>query len=148
MMLPVSVTGALSALAGARTKGIRAPILVSIGSALLGCVCLLFVDHATPALSIAAVVMLFGLPQGLFSTATQAAVYIQAPANAIGTAAGLQRTAGYIGAIGAAGLLALMYGQRATDQGFHRLALVLGVLSAVLLVLSIFDRTLPRGSVG
>jgi sugar phosphate permease len=92
--------------------------------------------------------MLFGLPQGLFSTATQAAVYIQAPADAIGTAAGLQRTAGYLGAIAATSLLALMYGQRATDHGFHGLAVVLGVLSAFLLVVTIFDRTLPRGPVG
>jgi MFS family permease len=148
MMLPVSVVGALSSLAGARTKGIRAPILVSIGSALLGSICLLFVDHATPAWIIAVVVMLFGLPQGLFSTATQAAVYIQAPADAIGTAAGLQRTAGYIGAIAATSLLAAMYGHRATDHSFHSLATVLGVLSASLLVVTIFDRTLPRGPVG
>ena len=148
MMLPISVVGVLSSLAGARTKGIRAPILVSIGSALLGCVCLVFVDHATPTWIIAVVVMLFGLPQGLFSTATQAAVYIQAPADAIGTAAGLQRTAGYMGAIAATSLLALMYGQRATDHGFHSLAVVLGVLSASLLIVTIFDRTLPRGPVG
>jgi MFS family permease len=148
MMLPVSVVGALSSLAGARTNGIRAPILVSIGSSLLGCACLLFVDHATPAWIIAVVVTLFGIPQGLFSTATQAAIYIQAPADAIGTAAGFQRTAGYIGAIAATSLLALMYGQRATDHGFHSLAVVLGVLSASLLVVTIFDRTLPRGRVG
>jgi MFS family permease len=148
MMLPMSVVGVLSSLAGARTKGIRAPILVSIGSALLGCVCLVFVDHATPTWIIAVVVLLFGLPQGLFSTATQAAVYIQAPADAIGTAAGLQRTAGYIGAISATSLLALLYGQRATDHGFHSLAVVLGVLSAFLLVVTTFDRTLPRGPVG
>jgi MFS family permease len=148
MMLPVSVVGALSSLAGARTNGIRAPILVSIGSSLLGCACLLFVDHATPAWIIAVVVTLFGIPQGLFSTATQAAIYIQAPADAIGTAAGFQRTAGYIGAIAATSLLALMYGQRATDHGFHSLAVVLGVLSASLLVVTIVDRTLPRGRVG
>jgi MFS family permease len=148
MMFPVSVVGALSSLAGGRTKGIRAPMLVSMGAALLGCLCLLFVDHTTPAWLIAGVVMLFGLPQGLFSTATQAAIYLQAPPDAIGTAAGLQRTAGYIGAIAATSLLALLYGQRATDHGFHRLAVVLGACSAVLLVVTIFDRTLPRGSVG
>jgi MFS family permease len=148
MMLPLSVVGALSSLAGGRTKGIRAPILVSIGCALAGCVCLLFVDHATPAWVIAAVVMIFGLPQGLFSTATQAAIYIQAPADAIGTAAGLQRTAGYIGAITATSLLALMFGHRASDKGFHSLALVLGVISAILLIVTIFDRTLPRSPAG
>ena len=145
MMLPVSVVGALSSLAGGRTKGIRAPVLVSMTAAVLGCVCLSFVDHATPAWLVAGVVMLFGLPQGLFSTATQALIYIQAPADAIGTAAGLQRTAGYIGAIAATSLLALMFGQRATDHGFHHLAIVLGALSAVLLVVTIFDRTLTRG---
>ena len=148
MMLPVSVVGALSSLAGGRTQGIRAPVLVSMGAAVLGCVCLLFVDHATPAWLVAGVVMLFGLPQGVFSTATQALIYIQAPADAIGTAAGLQRTAGYIGAIAATSLLALMYGQRATDHGFHHLAIVLGALSAVLFVVTICDRTLPRGPVG
>jgi hypothetical protein len=45
--------------------------------------------------------MFFGLPQGTFSTATQAAIYIQAPAEQIGAAAGLQLTAQYIGAIAA-----------------------------------------------
>jgi len=144
MMLPLSVVGALTSLAGGRSKGIRMPILVSIGAALLGCIGLHFVNHATPAWIIAAVVTLFGIPQGLFSTATQAAIYIQAPADGIGTAAGLQRTAGYIGAIAATSLLAFMYGQRATDHGFHRLAIVLGALSAALLLVTLFDRTLPR----
>ena len=87
--------------------------------------------------------MLFGIPQGTFSTATQAAVYLQAPAEEIGTAAGLQRTAQYIGSIIAASLLALVYGQRATDHGLHVLALVLGVISAVLFVATVFDPTVP-----
>jgi len=74
----------------------------------------------------------------------QAAVYIQAPADEIGTAAGLQRTAGYIGAIAATSLLGLMYGKHATDHGLHSLAIVMGVLSAFLFIATIFDRTLPR----
>jgi hypothetical protein len=41
-----------------------------------------------------------------------------------------------------------MYGQHATDHGLHRLAIVMGVLSAVLLVGTIVDRTLPRGHIG
>ena len=97
---------------------------------------------------IAAAVMFFGLPTGLTSTATQAAVYIQAPADEIGTAFGLQRTATYIGAITSTSLLGLMYGQHATDHGLHSLALVMGALSAVLLLGTIFDRTLPRSPVG
>jgi len=97
---------------------------------------------------IAAAVMFFGLPTGLTSTATQAAVYLQSPAAEIGTASGLQRTATYIGAMTSTSLLAIMYGQHATDHGLHNLALVMGALSVVLLVGTIFDRTLPCGHVG
>jgi sugar phosphate permease len=78
------------------------------------------------------------------STSTQAAVYIQSPAEGIGSAAGLQRTAQYLGAIAAAGLLAIMFGPRATDHGFHGVAIAMGVLSALLLVFTFFDRTIPR----
>jgi len=62
----------------------------------------------------------------------------------IGTASGFATTATYIGAITSTSLLGLMYGQHATDHGLHCLAIVMGVLSAVLLVGTIFGRTLPR----
>ncbi|MGZ5842347.1 MAG: hypothetical protein ACXWJ8_10485, partial [Xanthobacteraceae bacterium] len=52
----------------------------------------------------------------------------------IGTAAGLQRTAQYIGAIAAASLLASIYGERASDHGLHSLAAVAGALSAILFI--------------
>jgi hypothetical protein len=45
-------------------------------------------------------------------------------------------------------LLGIMYGQHATDHGLHNLALVIGALSVVLLIGTIFDRTLPCGPVG
>jgi MFS family permease len=131
--MPMSVVAAASSLMGLRTKGLRMPFLVSIGASLAGCIGLLLVDSGTSVWSIAIAVMFFGVPLGTFSTTTQAAVYIQAPAEEIGAAA-LQRTAQYIGAIGAAGLLALMYGQHATDYGLHNLAAVTGVLSALLFI--------------
>ncbi len=68
---------------------------------------------------IAAVAILFGhSTRHVFGFSTQAAVYIQAPPNEIGTAAGLQRTAFYLGAIIAASVLALVYGQHASTAGF------------------------------
>lgn len=148
IMVPVSVIAAVSSLAGAKSKGIRGPIIVSVAAALIGSLCLLGIDGGTSIWIIAAAAMLFGLPQGMFSTATQTAIYIQAPPNEIGAAAGLQRTAQYIGAIAAAGVLGLLYGQHATDDSFHRLALLMGLFSGLLLVLTIFDRTLPRGRIG
>lgn len=74
-------------------------------------------------------------------------VYIQAPASEIGEAAGLQRTAFYLGAIIAASVLGVVYQQHATTAGFLHLTIILGALSAVLFIFTIFDRTLPRGRV-
>ncbi|MGO9045364.1 MAG: MFS transporter [Xanthobacteraceae bacterium] len=142
--LPMSVVAAGSSLTGVRTKGLRAPFLVSIGAALAGCACLLLVDSETPVWIVAVAFTFFGVPLGAFSTATQAAVYIQAPAEEIGSAAGLQRTAQYIGAIAAASLLAAIYGQRASDHGLHSLAAVMGAFGAVLFIVTLFDRTIPR----
>ena len=146
--LPMSAVAALASLAGARTKSIRTPFIISAATSLFGCVGLFLIGHQTPVWVIAMAVMLFGLPTGMASTATQAAVYIQAPASEIGTASGLQRTATYIGAITATSLLGFVYGQHATDHGLHRLAIVMGVLSAVLVVATILDRTLPRMAAG
>ena len=70
-----------------------------------------------------------------------------APAAEMGVAAGLQRTFTYFGAIGAASLLGVMFGAHATDEGFHRLALVMTAASAFLLLFILLDRTLPRGAV-
>jgi MFS family permease len=133
-------------LVGTRTKTIRTPFLISIGATLIGCIGLIFVTSATPVWLIAIAVIFFALPQGMFSTATQAAIYMQSPAEEIGTAAGLQRTAQYVGAIATTSLLAIMYGRHATDDGLHKLAIVMGVISAALFVGTLFDRTIPRPS--
>lgn len=141
--LPMSAAAAISSMTGVRTKGLRVPFLVSIGAALVGCASLLLLGRASPVWAISLAFLFFGLPQGLFSTATQAAIYVQAPPEEIGAASGLQRTAGYLGAIMAASLLALMYGHRATDAGLHQLAIILGVASAAVFVATLFDRTIP-----
>jgi nicotinamidase-related amidase/predicted MFS family arabinose efflux permease len=142
--LPMSVVAAGSTLMGVRTRGLRGPFAASIGAALAGCIGLGVIDSGTSIWIVAAVFMFFGVAMGTFSTATQAAVYVQAPAAEVGAAAGLQRTSQYIGAVAAAGSLGLIYGQRATDHGLHNLALVMGALSAVLFIATLFDRTIPR----
>jgi nicotinamidase-related amidase/MFS family permease len=142
--LPMSVVAAASSLTGVRTRGLRAPFAASIGAALAGCIGLGLIDSGTSVWLIGAVFMFFGVTMGTFSTATQAAVYVQAPAAEIGAAAGLQRTSQYIGAVAAAGSLGLIFGQSATDHGLHSLAVVMGLLSAVLFVATLFDRTIPR----
>jgi MFS family permease len=141
--LPMSIVAAVSSITGARTKGLRAPLALGSGAALVGCICLLIADHTTPIWYLTIAVTFFGIPLGSFSTATQAAVYIQAPAKEIGTAAGLQRTANYVGAMAAASLLAITYGERATDHGLHNLVAAMGILSALLFIATLFDPTIP-----
>ncbi|MEV0260233.1 MFS transporter [Streptomyces sp. NPDC050617] len=142
IVLPMSLAAAVCSVLGARTKSIRAPltlasVLLAAGSALL-----FAANHTTPLAALLLAGVLFGLPQGLTSTGNQAAVFVQAPADAVGAAAGLQRTAQYLGAITASSLIGLFYGQRATDSGLHDIAVVSGGLSLLLIVLTAADRAL------
>ncbi|MYT73703.1 MULTISPECIES: MFS transporter [unclassified Streptomyces] len=144
LMLPMSLAALSCSLIGARTKGIRAPLIVA--SALLtgGAALLAFVSGSTPLAVLLLAGACFGIPQGLIGTSNQAAVQEYAPAADIGAAAGLQRTAQYIGAITASSLIALAYGQRADDAGLHLMATVSAVLGVLLVALTVTDRALRR----
>jgi MFS family permease len=146
LLLPMSIAAMITSLLGARTKGIRAPLTIAAVLMIAGSGALLAAGHGTPAVALGAAGALFGLPQGLTSTGNQAAVYAQAPPGETGSAAGLQRTSQYLGAITAAGLIGLFYGQRATDSGLHDMALTSSVLGVAVLLLTLFDRSLraPR----
>ncbi|WP_413103782.1 MFS transporter [Streptomyces sp. Inha503] len=142
IMLPMSGAAAVCSLLGARTKGIYAPLVLAAVLLAAGSGVLLLADESTPLVALLLAAVLFGLPQGLSSTGNQAAVYTQAPATSVGAAAGLQRTSQYLGAITAAGLIGLFYGQRATAAGLHGIAMVAGALSLGVLVLTATDRAL------
>ena len=146
MTIPLSVVAAISSLAAARARSIRAPFIIACGAALTGSVALRLLDHDAPPWLLAVAVALFGLPMGLASTTTQVLVYLQAPSEQIGSAAGLQRTFAYLGSITSASLLALAFGARPSDVGFHSLMTVMAVTSGVLLVAVVVDRTLPSAA--
>ena len=143
MTIPMSLLAALGALAAARTVSIRTPFLIACGAALAGSMGLRLLDHNAAPWLLAGAAALFGLAMGMAPTATQIAVYVQAPAGQIGSASGLQRTFGYLGSITSASLLALSFGERPSDAGFHALMTVLAVTSAVLLGAVLLDPTLP-----
>ncbi|WP_433858916.1 MFS transporter [Streptomyces kronopolitis] len=146
IMLPLSLAAAAFSLVGARTRGIRGPLAFAALSLALGGGVLLLLHGASPLIVLLGAGVLFGIPQGLSSTGNQAAVYAQAPADGVGAAAGLQRTAQYIGAITASGLIGVLYGQRATDSGLHEIALIGVVLGLLLLALTLADRGLRPGT--
>lgn len=142
LMLPMSVAALVCSLLGARTKGIRGPLTLACVLLTVGAGVLMFLSGDTPLAVLLLAGACFGIPQGLIGTSNQAAVQAYAPAEAIGSAAGLQRTAQYIGAITASSLIALAYGQSAGDHGLHLMAGVAAVLGVLLIVLTVTDRAL------
>ncbi len=145
MLLPMSGVAVCAAGFSGRATGIWSRLVI-VGVALTGgSVLLLFIGDATPFVALLGLVALFGLAQGLTSVANQTTLYREAPAEQMGTASGLFRTAQYLGAIIASTLIALCYGPHADSAGLHRLAVALIVLSAVLLVVTVIDRGLRTG---
>lgn len=142
MLLPMSGTAVCAAAFSGRGTGIKAR-LVTVAVALLGGSALLLAVHdGTWIGALLALTALFGLAQGLTSVANQTTLYQEAPAEQMGTASGLFRTAQYLGAIVASTLIALCYGPHADSAGLHRLAIALIVISAALLVVTVVDRGL------
>ncbi|MEV0006825.1 MFS transporter [Streptomyces sp. NPDC051840] len=142
LMLPMSVTALVCSLLGARTKGLRGPLVTASTLLAVGAGLLLFLQDDTPTAVLMLAGACFGAPQGLIGTSNQAAVQAYAPPEGIGAAAGLQRTAQYIGAITASSLIALAYADAATDAGLHLMAAVSVVLAVLLTVLTLTDRAL------
>ncbi|MGF1432030.1 MFS transporter [Kitasatospora sp. LaBMicrA B282] len=142
--LPMSATAAACSLLGARARTLRRPLLALTVLLAAGSGLLLVVGHTAPIALLVLVSALFGVGQGLASSVNQAAVYAQAPADGIGAAAGLQRTAIYLGAILSSSVIALRYGSRASDTGLHGVALLMTGLSLAVLLLTATDRALRR----
>ena len=141
-MLPMSVAALVCSLLGARTKGIRGPLTLACVLLTVGAALLMFLSGSTPVAVLLLAGACFGIPQGLIGTSNQAAVQAYAPPESIGSAAGLQRTAQYIGAITASSLIALAYGQRAGVGGLHLMAWVSAALGGALVLLTVTDRAL------
>ncbi|MBP0458407.1 MFS transporter [Streptomyces montanisoli] len=146
VMLPMSLTALVCSLLGARTKGIRGPLALAAVLLLGGASLLVFVGSGTPLILLLVAGACFGIPQGLIGTSNQAAVQSYSPPGSIGSAAGLQRTAQYIGAIAASSLIALAYGRQAGDSGLHLMAAVSACLGVLLIVVTLTDRALRGGA--
>ncbi len=145
ILLPLSATAIVLAWLVAVRGLVRGAL---IGGALAVAVAggmLLVVRADMPALvpMLVAVALVYGVAYGLTNVATQTALYLQSPASQIGTAAGLLRSFGYIGAIFSAGIISVTFGAEPTDAGLHRQGWVIVALGAILVLLAL-DRSLPR----
>jgi predicted MFS family arabinose efflux permease len=122
---------------------IRWPLILSGVGLLATAAVMLVVDSASPIWLLIAMTMLFGLTNGLSGFANQAALYVQTSSDEIAVAAGLYRTSSYIGAIFSSSLIGITFGSSATDAGLHAVAWVLAGIGAIVVLLVVFDRTLP-----
>ncbi|TCU87324.1 sugar phosphate permease [Curtobacterium sp. PhB191] len=142
IQLPAAIVAGIASFVVARKTAVRGPLIVAAVVPIVGGALLLFLHTGSPVVLLALAPALFGVPQALASVSNQAALYRLVPAAYIGTAAGLSRTAVYIGAIGASSLIGGVFGQAPTTPDLHVLAWVILGVAVLLTVLTLADRRL------
>ncbi|MGW7540164.1 MFS transporter [Streptomyces sp. NPDC054770] len=143
-LLPLSVAALVTATVTGRREAVRSKLVIGSVLQIAGCAALLLVGAGSPVWLLLAVGALLGVPQGLLGLAAQTALYRQADPERIGSAAGLLRTFMYLGALGASAATAAFYPHRADTGGLHGLALFMLAGSALLLAITLPDRSLAR----
>ncbi|MEV6505410.1 MFS transporter [Streptomyces sp. NPDC051642] len=142
ILLPLSATAlGVSTLTG-RREAIRVKLLVGSAIQIVGCAGLFLIDSDSPVWTLLAVGAVLGVPQGLLGLAGQNALYRQAEPARIASAAGLLRTFMYLGALAASAATAAFFPHRADTPGLHDLALFMAIGSALLLAITLPDRSL------
>lgn len=142
LLLPMFVTAiAVSSTTGRRPQ-IRGKLVVGGVASVVGCALLLLVSSTSAIWLLVVVVLVIGVPQGLVSLANQNAVYHQASPERMGSSAGLLRTSLYLGAIIASAANGAFLGQGADTAGLHELAAFTVVVGALMLVVTLTDRSL------
>ncbi len=143
MLLANSVVSIVVAATFARWLPPRTAILTGAVFACSASLAIEFMTKSTPLVMTLVVSAMFGVLGGFNGVANQSILYALAPRRAMGAAAGLFRTAQYVGATTSAGVLALAYGHHATDAGLHIVGIVLAALSVLLVADALFNRTIP-----
>ncbi|HEY0237581.1 MAG TPA: MFS transporter [Friedmanniella sp.] len=144
VLLPVFGIGILVSTTTGRRPEIKGKLLVGAASQVVGCALLLLLDARSSIGLLLLVAAVVGIPQGLNSLANQNAVYHQADPARMGASAGLLRTFMYLGAILASAATGSFFGERPSDGGLHRLALLMVVISVLFLLVTVLDRSLAR----
>ncbi|AMM19890.1 hypothetical protein AX769_06635 [Frondihabitans sp. PAMC 28766] len=148
VQLPGAILAGVASFWFARKQGVRAPLIAAALVPLAGGMLILALTGASSVWMFVVVTLFFTIPQGLASVSNQAALYRQVPASGIGAAAGLSRTAIYIGAIASTSLIGVAYGQAPTTPALHELGWVIIGIGVALSALTILDRKLKAPKPG
>lgn len=144
VLIPMGVLSAVSARVVSRRQAIHQPLIAAALFMLAGAVATLFLTSHSPIGAIIAVTALFGLTSGSSNVTNQTALYKEAPAETVGTAAGLLRTFGYVGSIAASTITGVAFHAHVDDTGLRHVSLVLIGIGIVVLLMTVLDRQLAR----
>ncbi|MFF1734888.1 MFS transporter [Streptomyces sp. NPDC058247] len=142
VLLPMGIVAALVSRPISARNLVRGPLIVGAASLVLASGAVLLFTSATPVVVIVGVTLLFAITLGTTTVANQTALYTQAPAEQLGTAAGLFRTFSYFGSIASATVTGIVFRDDVTDSGLHVVAAILAGVSIIVLALTMLDRAL------
>jgi MFS family permease len=143
VLLPLSGLSIVIARVVSGRGWVRWPLILAGVALILAAVVMLMMTSHSSILVLIGMSLLLGVTNGFSGFGNQAALYLQTPAADIAVAAGLYRTASYIGAIFSASLIGIAFGSSASDAGLHVLAWVLGGIGVAVLLLTGADRSIP-----
>ncbi|MCE0763555.1 MFS transporter [Pseudonocardia kujensis] len=144
LIVPMSAAGALVTRPVARRGLVKAPLVASAALAVVMAVALVLLTSTTPLVLVIAITAVVGVSVGLATVGNQAAVFTQADPEDTGIAAGLMRTSGYIGAIASGSIISVVFREGPSDAGLHGIADILIPVTVLVLLLTVFDKRLPR----
>jgi predicted MFS family arabinose efflux permease len=124
----------------------RGPLIASGLALLAGSVGLVALTSRNPTPLLLFVTLMFGVANATTTVGNQTALYLQAPREHIGAAAGLFRTFGYLGSIISAFITGMVFKHKVSDAGMHTLGQLLAAVGLVVLAMSVFDRQLTARS--
>jgi len=142
VLLPMGVLAVLVSRPISGRNLVRGPVIAAALICLLASAGVLLLSGSVWIGVIVLITIIFGVSMGFGVAGNQTALYSQAPAEQLGTAAGLSRTFGYVGSIAASAITGLVFHTSVTDNGVHLIAWIMIGVSVVLVALSVADRTL------
>jgi MFS family permease len=144
LILPMAALSAVLMRPISQRNLVRAPLIAAALSSIGGAIGVLLLGTSTPVIAIVAVTLVFGVTLGTYAPGNQTALYTQIDAHTIGTAAGLLRTFGYMGSIGSAAILSVVFHNHVSDHGLHTIAAIMIGASIIVLLFTLADRSLRK----
>jgi MFS family permease len=144
LLLPMTLASGLIIAPVSHRNLVRGPVIAAALLTLAGSAGVLLLNSSSWIGIVVVLTLVLGSAMGFASAGNQTALYTLAPADQLGTAAGLLRTFGYIGSMASSAITGIVFHAEVSDQGVHVIAWIMIGVSAVLTVITLADRTLCK----